>query len=122
VVVAWRVYMQVPPLRIATCRDASVGMTAVGSGMVVKGRWAGAFARGANNPSFAMKLQRMGHPDSRLVEKRIPSLRSRMRNKKTEAGPSAAFEDDKQKTDADSSLRCGMTMWKECGAGMNVQR
>jgi hypothetical protein len=108
VVVAWRVYMQVPPLRIATCRDASVGMTAVGSGMVVKGRWAGAFARGANNPSFAMKLQRMGHPDSRLVEKRIPRLRSRMTNKY------------KDRSRFFAALR--MTIWKECGTGMNVQR
>jgi hypothetical protein len=35
VVVAWTVHMQVPPLRIATCRDASVGMTAI-LGMVGK--------------------------------------------------------------------------------------
>ncbi|HEY0307873.1 MAG TPA: hypothetical protein VGB94_06920 [Acidobacteriaceae bacterium] len=41
-----RLYMQVPPLRIANCRDASVGMTAVESGDDgemggSRGRWCG---------------------------------------------------------------------------------
>ncbi|MDR3735618.1 MAG: hypothetical protein P4L10_08790 [Acidobacteriaceae bacterium] len=37
-VVAWTAHMQVPPLRIAKCRDASVGMTAVKNNNKNKGK------------------------------------------------------------------------------------